>query len=157
MSCEPEQSDDPHIRLFETYWRVFAKLQGQDVSEWLGTDLTLAQVRMLFMLSHRGPTTIRKLGDLLLIGLPAASHLVEKLVEAGFAERVEDPSDRRYVRAGLTPAGYEKARALRQGRGNLLRKWLVQLSQEEFEALSVGLEALRRIAESSDEEDPDDI
>src|SRR5579871_931564 len=143
MSAEPIGQNDPHSRLFETYWRVFSKLQGQDVTEWLGNELTLAQVRTLFMLAHRGPTTIRKLGEFLLIGLPTASHLVEKLVEAGLAERVEDPSDRRYVRAGLTPAGYEKARVLRQGGGNLLRKWLEQLSQEEFDALSVGLEALR--------------
>src|SRR5258708_36317261 len=153
MSNVPTQQRDRYSHLFETYWRVFSRLQGQDVSEWLGTELSLAQVKVLFWLAHRGPTTIRKIGDQLQVGLPTASHLVEKLVAAGLAERIEDTEDRRYVRAGLTSAGYEKARLLRQGRGNLLRKWLEQLTPEEFEALSVGLEALRRIADLGDDEE----
>ncbi len=69
------------------------------------------------------------------IGLPTASHLVEKLVRAGLVQRAEDPKDRRHTLVHLTQQGEDLIEHLSQDRLELLRLWLSQLTEEELTAL----------------------
>ena len=75
--------------------RILHAFQEQPIPEWLQLDLTLGQLRALFMLFQAGPTPIGQLGARLGLGRPAASLLVDALVRRGLAERFEDPTDRR--------------------------------------------------------------
>lgn len=139
-----KQLDD----LVERYWQIFGAIQRQAMSEWLNLELSIAQFKLLFILAFMGPKTIGEAAEILGVGLPTASHLVEKLVQVGMAERINDPHDRRYIRARLTATGYETALRLRQGRHDQLRKWVAQLGETDFAALQQGLHALRQIAEA---------
>lgn len=125
-------------------------LQKGAFMEWWGLELTLAQVKVLFTLAIEDQMAIGKIAEHLGIGQPTASHLVDRLVQAGLAERVENPSDRRYTLAQLTIAGKELIQRLRQGRLDRMQGWLTRLNQEDLAALCQGLKALLRATQTED-------
>ena len=66
-------------------WNHFAK----------STGLSMPQLSILMQLHHKGPCGMSEVSDRFDITAAAASQLVEKLVQAGYLERTEDPIDRR--------------------------------------------------------------
>ena len=111
-------------------------------AEWLSLDLTMGQLKALFVLTTQGPLSVGTLGRTLAIGEPAASLLVDKLVERGLAGREDDPEDRR--RTLVVPSAEAMALAvrLRRARDEQLTGWLVRLSDSELGDLHRGLKAL---------------
>ena len=124
-------------------------LHERGAPAWLHTELTFAQLRALFTLADYGPTPIGRVAGRLGIGLPAASSLVDRLVEQGLVKRREDPLDRRRTLAETTVAGQALAQRLRQGSREALRAWLEQMDGDDLAALVRGLEALFTIGGSS--------
>jgi DNA-binding MarR family transcriptional regulator len=61
----------------------------------------------LHFLNHHGNAGVSDLGEHLGVSNAASSQMVEKLVEEGLIERVEDPDDRRMKKITLTAAGNE--------------------------------------------------
>lgn len=116
---------------------------------WLEVDLSMAQVRTLMVLSCEGRSTIGQLAETLRVSPPTASHLADRLVHAGLAERAEDPSDRRRMLVRLSAQGEDLAGRLRQGNQEPFRLWLAQLSDEDLAALDQGLQALIRVMTAS--------
>src|SRR5262245_37855891 len=82
---------------------IFRAFKNQPLPEWLQLDITLGQLRALFILFQAGPTPIGQLGVSLGVSRPAASLLVDALVRHGLVERFEDPTDRRRTFARLSP------------------------------------------------------
>jgi DNA-binding MarR family transcriptional regulator len=72
---------------------------------WYQVELSVAQLKALFTLVDGGPTPIGGVAARLSIGLPAASSLVDRLVDQGLVKRREDPLDRRRTLAEPTFAG----------------------------------------------------
>ena len=110
------------------------------------TDLTIAQLRTLLVLAEEGPLVIGQIAQRLGIGLSTGGHLVERLVQAGLAERTEDPEDRRRTLARLTPKGedlYARLLTHPQHMQTLIRK----LDKDDLAALLQGLRALNRLLE----------
>src|SRR5436853_256415 len=115
-----EQPDRARLieRVVDSHLDLLRAMQAEVTDEWLQMELTLAQIKALFALWREPPATIGALADRLGIGVPAASHLVERLVQLGMVERREDESDRR--RAFVVPTAQgtglvDRLRALRQG------------------------------------------
>jgi len=65
--------------------------------------LTPGQIKLTMFLWHGGRRTMGEIADGLGVSMPAASELVDRLVEAGTVERAADPADRRKVMVGLPP------------------------------------------------------
>lgn len=124
-------------------------VQGGDEDLWLSCDLTLPQLKCLFVVSRHGPISIGGIAHLLDIGLPSASSLVDRLVEQGFVDRHEDPRDRRRTLASATTSGAALAWQLREGSLAKASEWLQALSPADLAALVQGLEAVVRVAELS--------
>lgn len=78
-------------------WNHFAK----------STGISMPQFSILMQLYHKGPCGMSEISDRFDITAAAASQLVEKLVQAGFLERTEDPSDRRAKLLTLSAKGSE--------------------------------------------------
>ena len=69
------------------------------------TGLSMPQLTILMRLFHGGGCGVHEIGRHLDVTGAAASQFVDRLVNAGLAERSEDPSDRRVRRIALTPRG----------------------------------------------------
>ncbi len=147
-----EQHDDALDDLIERYFTLVHALLHTTLPAWLKLDLTMAQLKVLFTLAHEPGATVGRVAEASGIGLPTASHLVERLVQAELAERTENPADRRYTLVRLTPQGEQVVERLRQGHRDQLRAWLLQLTAEERSLLQHGIQALARVAEASSSE-----
>ena len=115
--------------------------------EWIHLDLTMGQLKTLMAIASRPPATISEIAATLEVGKPAASTLVEGLVQLGYAQRSEDPDDRRRALVTATQAGGDLVTRLRQGQGDRMARWLEAMEPADLLALTAGFEALAAIAE----------
>lgn len=75
--------------------------------EWLNSDLTVAQLRVLLVLQAQGPSRMGAIASTIGVTLPTASGVVDNLVKKGLIIRENDPQDRRLVICRLSPPGQE--------------------------------------------------
>jgi DNA-binding MarR family transcriptional regulator len=104
--------------------------------------LTPAQVKVLLHLGSRGQMAMGDIAAALAISMPAASELVDRLVDAGHVLRASDPSDRRRVLIVATPESQRIGAELRELRCAQLRYALTQLAPDERPTFIRALEAL---------------
>ena len=140
--------DDDLVELgLELYRTATRALHEQGAPAWHQVELSVAQLKALFTLVDGGSVPIGGVASRLRIGLPAASSLVDRLVEQGLVERREDRMDRRRTLAQPTAEGEALSQRLRQGSREALRAWLEQMDSGDREALVRGLRALVAIAD----------
>jgi DNA-binding MarR family transcriptional regulator len=130
------------------YRKLHRALLTSTASKWLHLDISMQQLRALFLLRDEEEASVGRLAELFGIGLPAASLLADRLVRAGYVERRDDPADRRRVLLSLTRAGVRLVTDLREGSQSLLRRWMSSLSPDELAALTRGWRALAHVASS---------
>ncbi len=70
-------------------------------------DLTFTQMTALHQLRAQAPLTVTTLAERARLSLPATSHLVERLVRRGLAERRENPENRREKLVAPTAQGLD--------------------------------------------------
>src|SRR5579863_6023593 len=131
------------VEQYRTYFHGFKAHMGPILKNM---DLTLAQLRTLAILAEEGPLVIGQIAQRLGIGLSTGGHLVDRLVQAGLAERTEDSEDRRRTLARLTPTGEDLYAQLRIGPGHL-RALLQELDEVDLAALLQGMRAMNCILE----------
>lgn len=139
----PNSTQHEIVNLFT---RILQTLKSTTIPNWLGLELSMAQLKSLLVLSDRGELSIGQLSDLLGIGIAAGGHLVDRLTQAGLVIRTEDPNDRRRTLAMVSPAGDDLVRRLRSAGFDVIHAWLEQLSTDESASLLIGLQALARAA-----------
>jgi DNA-binding MarR family transcriptional regulator len=134
--------DDPLHEVMELFFLCGYEMQRTAAAEWGSLELTAAQLKVLFTLVFEGQATIGTIAHTLNISPPTASHLVDRLVQAGLAERVEHSTDRRYTLAHPTSQG---GTLVRRCRLDHLQSWLAQLDEPDLAALRQGLKALLHV------------
>ena len=116
-------------------WSHFAK----------STGLSMPQFSILMQLHHKGPCGMSEIGERFDISAAAASQLVDKLVQAGYLERTEDPTDRRAKLLALSDKGKELINQGTEERHRWMDDLTSKLSTEEqakvVEALNILTEA----------------
>jgi MarR family transcriptional regulator, organic hydroperoxide resistance regulator len=134
------------------YRTLVGALKASSGTLWMEIDLTIAQLRTLLILAEEGPLVIGQIAQRMGIGLSTGGHLVDRLVQAGLAERTEDAEDRRRTLARLTPKGEDLyARLLNP---SLQMQTLIQkLENQDLAAFLQGLKALNRLAEDESKAD----
>ncbi|MGH2856646.1 MAG: MarR family winged helix-turn-helix transcriptional regulator [Solirubrobacteraceae bacterium] len=117
-----------------------------DLFEALGAlELTISQTKLLQKLEHvDGEVTLKHVGELLGLSLPAASRAVDDLVRRGMVERHEDTEDRRCKRVRLTEPGSAAIRQLNAARLNDLEQFTTTLTDGERGTLVAALDQLLR-------------
>jgi MarR family transcriptional regulator, organic hydroperoxide resistance regulator len=128
------------------YKRMHRALLTATASRWRDLDISMQQLRALYLLRDEEEASVTRLAELFGIGLPAASLLADRLVRAGYVDRREDTSDRRRVLLTLTRAGIRLVTDLREGSHTLLRRWMASLAPDDLEALTRGWRALAEVA-----------
>ena len=104
--------------------------------------LTPAQVKVLLQLGTRQQMTVGEIAAALSCSMPAASEVVDRLVDAGHLLRASDPADRRRVLIAATPDAQRISAHLRELREAQIRDALDQLAPEERPIFIKSLEAL---------------
>ncbi len=113
---------------------------GEIASRGVPVDVHVSpgHVQILIALS-RGPHSVGQLAEVLGGSRPAATQLVDKLVEHGMVERRHDSEDRRIVLVDYVPGMREVARRIMESRRRRLAAALETLTDEELRTFLKGL------------------
>jgi DNA-binding MarR family transcriptional regulator len=135
--------DEPLVEAGVQLLPALAKALFSAISD-LGNEfgLTPAQVKVLLQLGTRRQMTVGEIAAALSCSMPAASELVDRLVDAGHLLRASDPADRRRVLIAPTPASQRISTHLRELREAQVRYALDQLEPEDRPTFIKSLEAL---------------
>ena len=122
-------------------WTHFAK----------STGLSMSQFSILMQLHHKGPCGMSEISERFDVTPAAASQLVDKLVQSGYLERDEDPSDRRAKLLKLSPNGIKLVNEGINERYRWMDQLTKHLSSEEQKRVSEALDILNEAAQKLDQ------
>jgi DNA-binding MarR family transcriptional regulator len=128
------------------YDEMMAAIAAGHAPEFATLDVTMAQMKALYLVAARGQLHISALADLLGVTLSTGSGLVDRLVDHGLLERRQLEHDRRHVLVSLSPAGtalLERMRELGSGR---VRSMLGEIDDLDLAALERILRSFTRQA-----------
>lgn len=129
--------------------RAFRQLLPMVPKEWLRLDVTMPQLKVMFLLFISGPSRMNVIASALGVSLASATGVVDRLVERGITLRDGDPEDRRVVLCRLSDKGEELISSLwqlsRASAGELMR--VVTIPQ--LRLITKALEALLQAAEAN--------
>jgi DNA-binding MarR family transcriptional regulator len=137
---------DASDAILEHFNSLMRHLAGWHAPEFLGVDVTMSQAKCLYLAAVHPGIGMSALAQHLHVGLSAVSGLVDRLVEHGYLERREDPSDRRQQQVSVTATGAAALDRIRELNAELLRTLLRGLTVPELESLRRGISALDREA-----------
>jgi DNA-binding MarR family transcriptional regulator len=113
-----------------------------------GLELSLTQIKLLHHLDDATrELTLKQGAEAVHVSLPAASRLVDDLVNRGLIERHEDVEDRRMKRIRLTDQGRLVIARLNAARLTGLEQFVTTLSRRERQQLAALLSTLLGRAE----------
>ncbi len=131
---------------------MFQAMQGVEMPEWMGSEMTMPQFKILFLLYTHGwmrmGGTEKEPGIAFFLGknISTATGIVDRLVEQRLLARKEDPDDRRVVVVGLTAQGAELCESFLQAGWKNARNMFNRLSYEELTIVERGMALMARVA-----------
>ncbi len=129
----------------DTYLSLVDAIRLATLPGWITADLTISQVKAVFLLAHHAALSVGELAAMLDIGNPAASILVQQLVEQALVERTQDHQDRRRTLVSLTAQGTKLISGRHEQREARLYEWLEHMPEDDLLALLRGLKALTAV------------
>lgn len=134
--------------------RLYQYLQVARIPDWAGLELTMPQLKLLFLAGGTEPMPTSRVARALGMTLSTATGVVDRLVAQGLIQRLEDPTDRRIVLLQATPAGARLLeRLLSAGLGHF-REILARLSLEDLRTVARALDLLHEAAMSLESSQP---
>jgi DNA-binding MarR family transcriptional regulator len=110
-------------------------------------EINLTALSTLATLDRTGPRRVTELAVVQRVKQPTMTSLVKGLERDGYAERRDDPDDRRAALVAITPAGQEALRARRRTGTEAVDALIDKLDDDEQTALLAALPAVRRLLE----------
>jgi DNA-binding MarR family transcriptional regulator len=95
----------PIDQTLEAFERFMQLVSVGHATEMIEVSMSMAQMKVLYLLGTRRELHMSELVVMLGVSISTVSGLVDRLVDAGYASRRDDPDDRRHVMVGLTAAG----------------------------------------------------
>jgi len=93
----------------------------------------------------RGPVRMSEIGKHMGISKPYMTLLVNRLIEDGLVERVQDPRDRRVINVTITEAGAAAVRAFMRDAREIVIKNLSSLDSRDISSLHESMKRIRSI------------
>ena len=110
------------------------KLIGPAVpEEWLSSDITVTQLRLLLVLQSFGPLRMSDIASRLSVTLPTATIEVNSLVRKNLLQRESTPEDRRVVIVALSPEGQALIKKLWGSGQAAIERLLIGLTAEQIQ------------------------
>lgn len=127
---------------------VFMRHSMHSFTNWMADhDLSRSQVSALMMINHRKNCQVTMIGEDLGISTPAASQLVDRLVQLDMVEREEDPDDRRVKILALSKKGRELIHEGFKARLYWTDELTESLSEKNLEDITQGFKNMVAVAE----------
>jgi Transcriptional regulators len=111
--------------------------------------VSATSITALDRLATEGPLRVSELAAREAISQPGVTVLVHRLAEAGYAERVPDPTDRRATLVRITDAGRAVLSERLAVRAKALRARLAELGDEDQRLLLAALPAIERLVNTA--------
>ncbi len=119
--------------------------------------LSVTQIVAMLLIHRKGVSNVSEMGEALEITSPAASQLLDRLVQQGLLARSEDPNDRRLKQIVLTRRGESVLRDGLHSRQKWLETLAEGMSAEEQECVMKGLQILLQKAEQLECQPPVEV
>lgn len=145
-------TDDIDLDLITTFGRLLeagAVLQrdlGHELTAVCDIQQTWLEVMLRISRSPDGRTPMSSLAGQVTLTTGGITRLLDRMVAAGYVERVPCPTDRRITYAALTPAGQEKLREASVVHTRQLREVFDGFEAEDLQQLDAMLDRLRQRA-----------
>jgi DNA-binding MarR family transcriptional regulator len=114
---------------------------------------SITQIAALFLIHRKGTNSVSDIGAELDISNPAASQLLDRLVQQGFIIRSEDPNDRRLKQITLSKQGEVFLQEGLRSRQKWLEELVKLMSPDEQEqvigALNIMLEKAHQLEDQT--------
>jgi DNA-binding MarR family transcriptional regulator len=136
------------------YVRVLTIVDPIRLRFWGDRDLTMPQLRVMFILAERGVITPGALAETMHVTPSTVTGLTDRLAKQRLILRREDPSDRRSVCVSLSEEGRQAISDLEAAGRAYLKEILEKLPAEHLERLAALLEEFKAAAESVQSERP---
>lgn len=117
-----------------------ALLGGAEV--WARLDITMPQLKVLMLLGLHESAPVSWLAARMNVSPPNVTGILDRLAQANWIERTNDPHDRRVVRVVLTEKGTQLLQELQVAGTERVRSSLSEMGQDDRTALRKGLSAL---------------
>jgi DNA-binding MarR family transcriptional regulator len=114
------------------------------------SGLSMPQLHLLMFLYHHGNRGVQEIGDCMEITSPAASQLIDRLVNAGYVARSENPDDRRGRSIAITQKGRGLVEKGAEERYGWLHDLMAHLNAKGQDALRKAVPRLLEAARSLD-------
>jgi len=126
--------------------RLFRELLPTVPKDLLTLDITMPQTKILLILHVHGPRRMSDLASELDITLPAATSLVDRLVDKGYVARETRADDRRVVLCHLSQAGEHAIGRIWQSARNRSQELLQAMPTSKLALLMEALQAMHGVA-----------
>ncbi len=139
-----EPTVDKHetiAKIIELQKEFGERMRQHNFHHWMALGLTAVQLKSLFYIVKVGDASSKKLSDTLGVTPANITGVVDRLIEHGLVQRVENPEDRRITFLRATDKGKKLFASLEEYAGEHLAKLLSSMNEEELEHLYLGLSA----------------
>ncbi|WP_245548454.1 MarR family winged helix-turn-helix transcriptional regulator [Gordonia araii] len=145
MQSQRTSGEDGAEQTFASLSALFERLacaaKSSAMAEVVEADLTFSQFRTLMELGASGAAlSVNELADAVHLSVAAAGRVADKLVALGYADRREDPIDRRVKRVSLTEQGRTFVTSAINNREDVLRDFARRLPPDVAANLVAALE-----------------
>lgn len=132
----------------DLHQRIYIALFSSLSENWMSIDYTMPQLKVLLCLYINGPYRMGDLATALGVSMPAATGIVNRLVNKGVIDRDHDTQDRRVVTCRLTSEGDREISSLWLAKFEVFQEIFGMLTPEELDmvrnATQVVLDAAQR-------------
>ena len=139
-------------QIIELQREVRRALRQYVPNAWMNLNLTIAQLKSLFLIAREGSMNTKSLAEALGVTSSNVTGIVDRLVKQGLVSRQEDPEDRRMLQIQVTDQGEAILTSLREETVSSMSKVLASMSVEELSSLARGLSLLVKAAEAHERE-----
>jgi DNA-binding MarR family transcriptional regulator len=148
-------STKPFPTILHEWTEVIARQNMREFKRFMDeADLSPSQINALFRLHFGGMCGISEIAGHLGVTDPAASQMVERLVQRDMVARTEDPSDRRMKLLALTANGHEKIEKTIANRRQWMERLTHEFNQDQQEMIASALEMLIEAAKRLENKTP---
>ncbi|MFC4452794.1 MarR family transcriptional regulator [Deinococcus sonorensis] len=121
---------------------ISSRVMGAMQEQLHDDELSFRQMGAMHQLRAHAPLSVSRLAELTGLSLSATSHMTDRLVQRGYAERRENPEDRRAKLLALTPRGLELVSGMDRRFTDAYREAFAHVSPDAIQAAIVSIQAI---------------